>query len=245
MMLSWSRKLPSEAPSKAISGRIAVLVADDTPMGCQLLKNALRRSRHAFDVVACAVTCADVLNSVNLRSIDVALIGEDLEDGRLMGFQVLRELHVSHPETKIIILCNSPQNDLVVDAFRTGARGVFCRAEPFESLCKCIKAVHTGQVWANSTQLQLILGALVKAAPLRVVSANGLSLLAKRETEVVGLVAEGLTNREIAVKLGLSEHTISNYLFRIYNKLGISSRVELVLYVMRQREGGQQVGHLD
>ena len=240
MVSSWSRKLPSEEPSKAISGRIAVLVADDTPMGCQLLKNALRRSRHAFDVVACAVTRADVLNS-DLRSIDVALIGEDLEDGRLMGFQVLRELHVSHPETKVIILCNSPQNDLVVDAFRAGARGVFCRAEPFESLCKCIKAVHTGQVWANSTQLQLILGALVKAAPLRVVSANGMSLLAKRETEVVGLVAEGLTNREIAVKLGLSEHTISNYLFRIYNKLGISSRVELVLYVMRQRE---QVGHL-
>src|SRR2546425_6887310 len=69
-------------------------------MGCQLLKNALRRSRHAFDVAACAVTRADVLNSVNLRSIDVALIGEDLEDGRSMGFQVLRELHVSHPETK-------------------------------------------------------------------------------------------------------------------------------------------------
>src|SRR3989449_9921690 len=125
MVSSWSRKLPSEAPSKAISGRIAVLVADDTPMGCQLLKKALRRSRHAFDVAACAVTRADVLNSVNLRSIDVALIGEDLEDGRSMGFQVLRELHVSHPETKVIILCNFPQNDLVVDAFRAGAKGVF------------------------------------------------------------------------------------------------------------------------
>src|SRR3989442_13241711 len=176
MMSSWSRKLPSEAPSKAISGRIAVLVADDTPMGCQLLKNALRRSRHAFDVAACAVTRADVLNS-DLRSIDVALIGEDLEDGRLMGFQVLRELHVSHPETKVIILCNSLQNDLVVDAFRAGARGVFCRTEPFESLCKCIKAVHTGQAWANSTQLQLILGDLFTDALLRLVSANRISYL--------------------------------------------------------------------
>src|SRR5437879_11695782 len=113
MMSSWSRMLTSEAASKAISGRIAVLVADDTPMGCQLLKNALRRSRHAFDVAACAVTRADVLNS-ELRSIDVALIGEDLEDGRLMGFQVMRELHVSHPETKVSILCNSPQTDLLV-----------------------------------------------------------------------------------------------------------------------------------
>ncbi len=239
-MFSPPLKLPSEAPSKAVSGRIAVLVADDTPMGCQLLKKALRRSRHAFDVAACAVTRADVLNSVNLRSIDVALIGEDLEDGRSMGFQVLRELHVSHPETKVIILCNFPQNDLVVDAFRAGAKGVFCRAEPFESLCKCIKAVHTGQVWANSTQLRLVLGALIDSSPLKVADSNGLSLLARRETEVVGFVAEGLTNREIAVKLGLSEHTISNYLFRIFNKLGISSRVELVLYVRRQREGGEE-----
>ena len=49
-------------------------------------------------------------------------------------------------------------------------------------------------------------------------------------------MVDGLSNREVAVKLGLSEHTVSNYLFRIYNKLGISSRVELVLYVMKQRE---------
>ena len=60
-------------------------------------------------------------------------------------------------------------------------------------------------------------------------------MLAKRENEVANLVSEGLTNREIAQKLGLSEHTVSNYLFRIYEKLGISSRVELVLYVLRQR----------
>src|SRR5437870_11592134 len=113
-----------------------------------------------------------------------------------MCFQALCELHVSHPETKVIILCSFPQNDLVVDAFRAGAKGIFCRAEPFESLCKCIKAVHTGQVWANSTQLRLILGALIDSSPLKVADSNGPSLLARRETEVVGFITDGLTDRD-------------------------------------------------
>ena len=242
MMSSTSPKLPIEAPSKAVNERIGLLVADDTPMGCELLRNALRRSHHNFDVLACALTRAEAIDGLNTGSIDVALISENLQDGHLMGFQVLRDLRVSDPKTNGVILCNSMRDDLAVDAFRAGAKGVFCRAEPFELLCKCIRAVHSGQVWANSAQLQLILAALANAAPLKVVNAKGLSLLARREAQVVALVAEGLTNREIAANVSLSEHTISNYLFRIYNKLGISSRVELVLYVMRQREGGQELG---
>jgi len=80
----------------------------------------------------------------------------------------------------------------------------------------------------------LIVNALADAKPLQLTNAQGRYLLAKRENEVANLVSEGLTNRDIAQKLGLSEHTVSNYLFRIYEKLGISSRVELVLYVLRQ-----------
>jgi DNA-binding NarL/FixJ family response regulator len=83
--------------------------------------------------------------------------------------------------------------------------------------------------------MNLLVEALVSAKPLHVTSATGRRLLAKREEEVVNLVAEGLTNRDIAQKLGISEHTVSNYLFRVYEKLGISSRVELVLYVVRDQ----------
>jgi DNA-binding NarL/FixJ family response regulator len=103
-------------------------------------------------------------------------------------------------------------------------------------LCRCIQAVHKGQIWASSNHLQLLLGELCKARPARVTNAHGLNLLAEREGQVVNLVADGLSNRDIASQLGLSEHTISNYLFRIYNKLGVSNRVELVLYVLKQRE---------
>jgi DNA-binding NarL/FixJ family response regulator len=124
---------------------------------------------------------------------------------------------------------------LVVDAFRAGAKGVLNRTESIEVLSKCLHAVHKGHVWANSHQLHLVLEALIKAKPLRTLDSRGRHLLAKREEEVANLVAEGLANREVAQKLGLSEHTVSNYLFRIYEKLHISSRIELVLYVLKER----------
>jgi len=91
-------------------------------------------------------------------------------------------------------------------------------------------------VWANSLQLRLLLKALRKDAPIRVVASTGENLLSLRESQVANLVVEGLPTKEIAVKLGITEHTISNYIYRIYNKLGISSRVELVLYLTKQQE---------
>ena len=70
------------------------------------------------------------------------------------------------------------------------------------------------------------------------VNPHGQTLLTKREDDGVNLVVDGLSNREVAQKLGLTEHTVSNYLFRIYEKLGISTRVELVLYALRQKQQG-------
>ena len=223
----------------ARSERISVLLADDTPMGCQLLKNALTRSRFRFEILKCATARSEIIHFMTSHHVDVAVVSESLRDGPLMGFQVLSELRASSPKTRGIILLKSAPHDLVVDAFRGGAKGVLCKAESVQALCKCIHAVHRGQIWANSNQLHFILEALVKTAPSRpsrMISSERLFLLAKREDEVASLVAEGLTNREIAQALSLSVHTVSNYLFRIYEKLGISSRVELVLYVLRQRE---------
>ena len=147
---------------------------------------------------------------------------------------MLSELHNSFPKTNVIVLLKSAGDDLTVDAFRMGASGVFFRAGPLHELCKCINVVHKGQIWANSRQLRLVLDSFVRAAPLRLVNSQGRVLLTKRETDVVKLVVDGHTNRDVAQKLGLTEHTVSNYLFRIYEKLGISSRVELVLYSLKR-----------
>jgi two-component system nitrate/nitrite response regulator NarL len=229
-----SAPLQAEAP-RARTQHIRVLIADETLMGCQLLGNALTHSRFRFEVVACAISRSEIMRYMSADTTEVALVSEGLQEGSVVGFQVLSELRASFPSTRVVILLRVAVRNLVVDAFRAGAKGVFCKTEPIQALCKCIRAVHAGQIWANSEQLNWTVEALAKATPLHLTNALGRYLLAKRENEVANLVSEGLTNRDIAEKLGLSEHTVSNYLFRIYEKLGISSRVELVLYVLRQR----------
>lgn len=216
--------------------KVSVLIADDSRMSCQLLQNALSRTRFRFEIAACAVSRSEILSSLKNNRVDVALISQNLEDGPLSGAQFLSEMRESSPDTRIVILLKTATCDLVVDAFRGGARGVFCRTESFETLCKCIQSVHRGQIWANTDQLHFLLEAFVQASPLRAVDYAGRPLLTKRENDVASLLAEGLPNKEVSLKLGLSEHTVSNYLFRIYNKLGVSSRVELVLYLLRQRQ---------
>ena len=218
------------------SSKVSVLIADDSRMSCQLLQNALSRTRFRFEIAACAVSRPEILSSLKNNRVDVALISQNLEDGPLSGAQFLSEMRESSPDTRIVILLKTATCDLVVDAFRGGARGVFCRTESFETLCKCIQSVHRGQIWANSDQLHFLLEAFVQASPLRAVDYAGRPLLTKRENDVASLLAEGLSNKEVSIKLELSEHTVSNYLFRIYNKLGVSSRVELVLYLLRQRQ---------
>ena len=214
---------------------IDVLIAEDNPMDCQLLKTALTDPRLPFRVVSCAVSRAEILHSVNAHSPDIALISENLQDGPLSGLSTLSELRTSSPKTSVIVLLRSSCEDLIVKAFRAGAKGVLCREEPLQTLCKCISAVHQGQIWANSKQLRSLLDAFASAEPLNLTSAHGRPLLTKRETDVVKLVVDGYANRDVAEKLGLTEHTVSNYLFRIYEKLGISSRVELVLYSLKRQ----------
>jgi DNA-binding NarL/FixJ family response regulator len=94
--------------------------------------------------------------------------------------------------------------------------------------------VHLGEIFATAEQLNYLLDSVCQVPSLRVVSANGEKLLTSREEQVVALVADGLSNRDVAGELGLSEHTVKKYLFRIFEKLGISSRVELVLYALHQ-----------
>src|ERR1700694_966570 len=230
-------------PLSSVSRRsVRVLIALGSPMDCQLLLTASKRSRQLLNVVACAVSRADILHCFSRGNVDVALINADLEDGRMSGLELLPEIHASHQRTPIIMLFDSWHDDLILHAFRAGAKGVFCRSEKkLDMLWKCIAAVHEGQVWANSEQLQLLLSSLKKATPIKAAS-SGLNLLATRATEVANLVALGLPNKEIALKLDITEHTVSNYLFNIYNKLGISSRVDLVLYLMKQREAHAATG---
>jgi len=201
-------------------------------MGCQLLSNVLKASRYRFSIAAFVTSSLELSAAVDESEPDVAVISATLQDGSLSGLRVMRELHAAHPDVVLIVLLDKCERDQVVDAFRSGATGIFCRARSPEELCKCIHAVHQGQIWASSDELRFLLEALRSAVPMRPADANGNRLLTRREEQVVTLVAEGMSNREISNQLKLSEHTVKNYMFRIFNKLGISSRVELILYAL-------------
>jgi DNA-binding NarL/FixJ family response regulator len=145
----------------------------------------------------------------------------------------VRRLHLAHPKIAKVLVLTESNRDSVVNAFRSGVKGLFCFADyPFRLLCKCIQSVHQGQVWANSQQLQYLVETVTHVPSLRVVNAHGVGLLTPREEQVVALVADGFSNREVARELGLSEHTVKKYVFHIFDKLGMSSRVELALYAV-------------
>ena len=211
---------------------ISVLFASPNALTREMLTKALNRHAH-FHVVASATTGQEVLEAVQSADADVALIGATLGDGPLSGLGALRQICECAPQVRSVILFYSSERHLVVDAFRAGAKGVFCLSQAkFKALCRCVEQVHAGQIWANCSELSEVIEAFSQLTPMRVVNAEGMRLLTKREEEVVRLVADGLQNREIAKELKLSEHTIKNYLFHIFEKLGVSSRVELVLYAV-------------
>jgi len=208
---------------------IRVLAADSTRMNSQLLTSALERDKR-FEVLEPVSETKAIIAAVMEDKPAVVMISAHLDDDPRKGFEVARELRALRPETRVVMLLDHSDRSLVIEAFRVGARGVFCRSESMKALAKCIQRVSEGQVWANSRELRFLLEALGEALPMRIVDTRGAGLLSRREQEVVRCVAEGLSNREIAQRLGLTEHTVKNYLFRIFDKLGVSKRVEVVLY---------------
>jgi DNA-binding NarL/FixJ family response regulator len=223
-------------------GGISVLIATPHSMTRELLLAALKR-RGRFRVAASANSAQEVVAAAMAEELNVALISATLADGPLSGFGVLRQLRECAPEVKSVILHDSLEHNLVVDAFRAGARGVFCPSlSTFKALCKCVEQVYAGHIWANSRELSEVMEAFSQLAPMRVVNSDGMRLLTKREEDVVRLLAEGMQNRDIARELKLSEHTVKNYLFHIFEKLGVSSRVELVLYAVSSTKTMQSAG---
>ncbi|HEY1679800.1 MAG TPA: response regulator transcription factor [Candidatus Sulfotelmatobacter sp.] len=219
----------------AASNVIGVLVADSNRMQAQLLTNALRR-RPEFEVGSCPVEITAILQSVSTSLPRVALVALG-PVGMAETMATLRNFHLAHPEIAKVLLVDTCDRELVVNAFRSGTRGIFPITEAdLRQLCKCILRVAAGQIWADTEQLNQLLETISEVPSMRVLNTKGATLLTPREEQVVALVVEGMGNRLIARELSLSEHTIKKYMFRIFEKLGISSRVELVLYALSNGE---------
>ena len=226
-----SRSLPRP------KNRISVLVVTADNMTSELLKNAFAHGRQGFTVETLTGTSQKIIGELGSHKADVALISEELQDGPEAGSRVLQKTRDSHGTSAIMLLRN-PKPERVISAFRDGARGIFYRSHSLKSLSKCIQAVHQGQIWASNEDLEHLIQALSHSKPLQLSNSHGTPLLTRREEDVVRLVADGLKNREIAQRLKVKEHSIRNYIYRIFEKLGVSSRVELILYVFSHRDGG-------
>lgn len=221
------------SPSQADTlDTINVLIADSNRMQAQLLTSALRRHSE-FHVTTCSMDTVSILKAVTTRLPRVALLSLNQPENATETVMTLRGFHLTHPEIPKILMMDFSDRGLVISAFRSGARGIFAINDAnLRLLCKCILRVAAGQIWANTEELGYLLDLISEVPSLRVLDSRGVSLLTPREEQVVALVAEGLGNRLIAHELNLSEHTIKKYLFRIFEKLGISTRVELVLYAV-------------
>jgi two-component system nitrate/nitrite response regulator NarL len=233
-------KVPSLNPagleftSKVVGNRSSApraLIADRDQMTSQLLADALVRNRQ---YQASAVQAADLLRTLETHDIAVVIIGADLSSRVGAGFDLAGHVSKVRPKIAIVLLLDQPTRASVISAFRSGARGVFSRQQPIDEFLDCIDHVHKGFLWAGRMESTILLDAF-RSIPAPVVSGSGVTNpLTMRELQVVRKASQGKTNRAIAAELGLSEHTIKNYLFHAFEKLGVSSRIELLFYLTTQ-----------
>ncbi|HTR22473.1 MAG TPA: LuxR C-terminal-related transcriptional regulator [Terriglobales bacterium] len=214
-------------------GTIRVLVADNSPFHTELLAGALTRDPD-LQVIPSSLSVASVAAAARTQPIDVFVLSAFGEGDAPAGLSILGQLREMNPQVRAVILLNSSNPDSILGAFHAGARGVFHIQEDSDVLRRCIRAVHQGQAWVSREQMTLLLEALISTPKIRAVDRKGMNLLTKREAEVVRCLSEGMTNREIAERIGLSQHTVKNYLFRIFDKLGVSNRIELLFMTMNQ-----------
>jgi DNA-binding NarL/FixJ family response regulator len=187
-----------------------------------------------LDVVTWNADPRGLLAAALAGDVNVLAVSSALDGHPARGLETLRELRAARPSIRAVVLLDSRKPEAILDAFRAGARGVFNRDSSIEMFCKCIRSVHQGQIWADSADVALVIEALASAPRMRLPAADGLNLLSKRECEVVQCLVQGLTNREIAERMGLSPHTVKNYLFRVFDKLGVSNRTELLFMTLSQ-----------
>jgi DNA-binding NarL/FixJ family response regulator len=239
--------MKQQSPDEGLSvgDRTSVLVSETSKLYCDLLSMAFYAVRDRFHVVGAASNTIEILRLLQENRPEIVIISDHLENGPLAGIRILPEIRRINPDTRVLLTMGASDRGLVIEAFRSGADGVFCRNSPFDLLCKSLDAISQGEIWASATELRYVLDEFMKVPkPLKVDPAVE-QRMTKREADVARLAVEGLSNREIAGKLGLAEHTVKNYLFRIFDKLGVSNRVELVLSCLRQDEVAHEEAAMD
>jgi two-component system nitrate/nitrite response regulator NarL len=234
MALSLSPIL--SAPEK----RLRILISDRNRMASHLLAESL--DREPFFEVTGAAAGDEVLSSALASKPDVAVISAEFDGGTKTGLQIVRALSSRQPKIEIVVLIDGNERASVLAAFRCGAKGVFSRSEPPSEFRACIERVSRGEIWAGPKEAEYLLAAVRNSPSCDGIDDDKVGVLSKRELEVAECAAQGQSNKQIADHLHLSEHTVKNYLFRIFDKVGVSNRFELLflLYSARDNPGRKE-----
>jgi DNA-binding NarL/FixJ family response regulator len=215
------------------AGLIRLVIADDHPIFRDGLRKLLSLEDD-FEVVGEAKDGNEVLEIMREKEPDVLLL--DLRMPGLDGLSVLQSLKNSGCRSRIIILTASEDKNEFVQAMKLGCSGIVLKQTATELLYKSIRKVYGGEIWLDSHTTAAVMRQF--AAPSRVGGAERKgrerSPLSQREREIVALVAQGFKNKEIAEKIFISEQTVKNHLHNIFDKLGVSDRLELALYAIHK-----------
>jgi two-component system, NarL family, nitrate/nitrite response regulator NarL len=209
---------------------VRILVADDHA----IFRDGLRKLLEGNDdvqIIGEASNGNECVKMLAKLKPDILLL--DLRMPEKDGLGVLEEINFDSTPTRVIVLTAAEDDRDVVRAMRLGARGVVLKQSASDLLLKSIRKVHDGEIWLDNRMTAEVIDAFKKSAEAG--QRREKPLLSDREKEIVQLVAQGFRNREIGEKLFISEQTVKNHLHNIFDKLGVSDRLELALYAIHHR----------
>jgi len=219
---------------EARKGVIRVLIADDHPIVRDGL-NKLLSLEEDVQVVGEASDGCEVLDKVQELDPDVLLL--DLRMPNLDGLSALQALQQTNKRTRVIVLTASEDKNEFVQAMKLGCSGIVLKQTAPELIVKSIRKVHGGEIWLDSNTTAAVMRQFAVPGEIGG-SGSGKSRerspLSQREREIVQLVAQGYKNKEMAEKMFISEQTVKNHLHNIFDKLGVSDRLELALYAIHK-----------
>lgn len=204
-----------------------VIVGQDT-MSSSLLATMIKAELNCDAIVTRA---SELMTLLSNSATDVAVINADINSKPGAGYELADAISKKYPDVRIVMLIEQPTRDATISSLRAGACGIFNRQLPISHFVDCVKHVRDGSIWAGPTETKFLLNAIREIPSLSIFTQDPSLLLSTRELQVVRAAASGRTNREIAAELRLSEHTVKNYLFRAFEKLGVSSRAQLLFYL--------------
>ncbi len=218
-------------PSRAnlpVSRKPRVVIADDDPIVRDVLRSLIS-GKGDYDVLAEALDGRDAVEKVNQLRPDILLL--DLLMPNLPGLDALREITETDQQLRTIVLAASVSKRQIIEALQLGARGVLVKSA-LDQLFECIEAVRAGEYWISGQRTANVMHILQQLSVESRGTAHNTFNLTDREMEVVQLVCEGLGNKEIAERLQIAGETVKRHMTNIFNKVGMSSRLELALFAI-------------